>query len=320
MGVVKFLLIASLTLTGLTFAAEEARPTRTIARLLGFERASQQQQQQQQQQPVPVQPVPVQPYQQQVPIVYNVKYYDRAENPEVQVEQVGNYGPQGVPVQQQQHVVQQPQQQQVVQQQVQQPYQGISPSTRVFLNLYTGQPTPVYYDSKGQVYVPCPIYDHQQQVAKQQQQIVVPKVGVPEYVYYGQQPPVQVPVVQKQAAGTQKPDVLYYASPAPQKGTPPVGYPPSVATQIAYNPYDLTYAVIPSYYPQPPQGQFIYQSGGGGYVNPFVFVKPVQVPAQPGQGQAHVHVGQGQGQGHSATQGQEVVEKKTEKVEGVQQK
>jgi len=87
----------------------------------------------------------------------------------------------------------------------QQQYEGVQPTQRVFLNLYTGQTSPVYYDSKGQLLVPCPVYDHVyvQQHGHGQGQVVggggpVPvepkqKSGQPQH-----QPPVgvvkQVPV------------------------------------------------------------------------------------------------------------------------------
>lgn len=94
------------------------------------------------------------------------------------------------------------------------------------MNLYSGQQTPVYYDNKGQLLVPCPIYDHlyvagvdpnlvrrQPTPPKvvQTQPVISPQAAVPVPQVQVAGAPVQVPVPQVQVP---IPEVVYYATPS----------------------------------------------------------------------------------------------------------
>jgi len=215
---------------------QSPRSTRTIARFFGLESSPQPQQAQPQQ--VVQQPQVAAQVRKPVPLIYSVKYYDRTGEGE-KVEVIPDHA-----------VVQDSR------------VQGVP--TRVFLNLYTGQQTPVYYDNKGQLLVPCPVYDHlyvagvdQGLVRKPSPQKVVqtpvpvsPQVPVPQ---------VQVPV----------PEIVYYATPSFVGHNPVQKSGGGVGLTVVGVPYDFPY--YPGIYPY---GNGAYNPYGNGGYNPYVYIKP----------------------------------------------
>jgi len=246
-----FVLLLGIGLCLGTEDQQAPRSTRTIARFFGLESNPQPQQQQVVQQPHVASQV-----RKPVPLIYSVKYYDRTgEGEKVEV---------------------------VPEHTVQDRVQGVP--TRVFLNLYTGQQTPVYYDNKGQLLVPCPVYDHLYVAGVDPN--LVRKPSPPKVVQTPVPVSPQVPVPQVQVP---VPEIVYYATPSF------VGHNPvqkqaggGVGLTVVGVPYDFPY--YPGIYPYGNGHGAFNPYGNGGY-NPYVYIKPSPTghhhgaPSQAGQTQ-----------------------------------
>jgi len=259
---------------GLCFGTEDQqapRSARTIARFFGL--ASNPQPQQQPQQVLQQQPQVTPQVRKPVPLIYSVKYYDRTGEGE-KVDVVPDHA--------------------VVQDRV----QGVP--TRVFLNLYTGQQTPVYYDNKGQLLVPCPVYDHLY-VAGMDPSLV--RKPAPSKVVQTPVVPPQLPVPQVQVP-VPVPEIVYYAAPSFLGHNPVQKSNGGVGLTVVGVPYDFPY--YPGIYPY---GNGAYNPYGNGGYNPYVYIKPSPTGHQHGHPQSAV------GQTHQQPVAQVVEKKEVEKTD-----